>query len=83
MGGYIPVIQERGKYEDRCLSLCKHEQHSGQFKQDEQRHRPGDVVKYEMDIDREQLLVYDFEKSEITFGERGRLVNNEYFKGLC
>ena len=40
------------------------------------------AVKYEMDIGREQLLVYDFEKSEITFGERGRLVNNDYFLKL-
>lgn len=37
------------------------------------------VVKCEAETDSEQLLVYDFEKPEITFGERGRLENNDYF----
>lgn len=37
------------------------------------------TVRCEAETGRELLLVYDFERPEITFGERGRLENNEYF----
>lgn len=37
------------------------------------------AVKHEAETGREQLLAYVFEKSEITYGERGRLENNNYF----
>lgn len=37
------------------------------------------AVKCETEIGREELLVYDFEKAEIGFGERGRMENNAYF----
>ena len=38
----------------------------------------GSVVE-EAEPNAEQLLVYDFQKPEVTFGMKGRLVNNDYF----
>lgn len=38
----------------------------------------GGIVK-EASVNVEQLLTYDYIKPEITFGTKGRIINNDYF----